>query len=481
MKAARLESALMRGFVLAIISSVLVKPIWLLVIEPIVQNRVGSAMYGLYFALWNLAFLFRLMAEWGTNTVVGRLTAQGQMTRSWWRRLWLFRLAMAGLYFFLILAIGYLLGYRGSSLWWLAGLALLHVLMLLFLLLKSVVEGLQAFTLSGLVSSLPRLLMVLLAAFWLWAFPTTIPGFIGLQILAYALAIILLFQWVGRHSFPTGRPVSWLQLWKQAWPYALVGFLMTLYTRIDGVMLERLHPQGAWQAGLYAGGYRFVDALWMYTYTGVVMLLAAFAHHAREPVMLYRLMRWGIRILALPVFAAAVGLWVYRTEVLNLFYRDGAFMEPSFTVLLPAAVLGAFGYVYSTYMTALGQMRWLNLFALLTIVANVLLNWWLIPNLGAVGAAYATVIAQALFAMLCGFKALWIDGIARFLDWRDELRAVLWALAVLVWAALVPFFPLPWWVDLLIYLTGSGLLLIGLGVVSVNDLQAFFRLAREKS
>ena len=31
---------------------------------------------------------------------------------------------------------------------------------------------------------------------------------------------------------------------------------MLLYTRIDGVMLERIHPNGAYESGIYAQGFR---------------------------------------------------------------------------------------------------------------------------------------------------------------------------------------------------------------------------------
>ena len=96
------------------------------------------------------------------------------------------------------------------------------------------------------------------------------------------LALSAMFRKMGEESWKGWVPVfnlATVLAWGGFSPWlVLVGFipivgqvallilLMTLYYRIDTLMLERLLPDGARQAGLYAQGFRFVEALNMLGY-----------------------------------------------------------------------------------------------------------------------------------------------------------------------------------------------------------------------
>src|SRR5690606_11979448 len=54
-----------------------------------------------------------------------------------------------------------------------------------------------------------------------------------------------------------------VQLFKAAFPFALIVFLMSVHNRLDGFLLERLHPDGNYETGMYAAAYRLLDAFLM--------------------------------------------------------------------------------------------------------------------------------------------------------------------------------------------------------------------------
>ena len=62
------------GFLLLI--NLLIKPIFIFGIDLVVQNRVGPAAYGSYFALFNFAFLFNVLLDFGINNFNQRLVAR---------------------------------------------------------------------------------------------------------------------------------------------------------------------------------------------------------------------------------------------------------------------------------------------------------------------------------------------------------------------------------------------------------------------
>ncbi len=56
--------------------NLLVKPFWILGIDRSVQNTVGPDSYGIYFALFNFAWLFQVVLDFGINNYNNRLVAR---------------------------------------------------------------------------------------------------------------------------------------------------------------------------------------------------------------------------------------------------------------------------------------------------------------------------------------------------------------------------------------------------------------------
>ena len=60
------------NLLLLIFANVLVKPFWIFGIDRVVQNKVGPAEYGTYFALFNFSFLFGIVLDFGLNNFNNR-------------------------------------------------------------------------------------------------------------------------------------------------------------------------------------------------------------------------------------------------------------------------------------------------------------------------------------------------------------------------------------------------------------------------
>src|SRR3954471_10045984 len=61
-------------FVLAV--NILVKPLWIFMIDRTVQNREGHSMYGTYQAVFNLGIIFQIVLDFGINNFNTRLISQ---------------------------------------------------------------------------------------------------------------------------------------------------------------------------------------------------------------------------------------------------------------------------------------------------------------------------------------------------------------------------------------------------------------------
>src|SRR4051812_26088787 len=56
--------------------NLLVKPLWIFLIDRNVQNRVGESSYGTYQALWNLTVIFQIILDFGLNSYNTRIISR---------------------------------------------------------------------------------------------------------------------------------------------------------------------------------------------------------------------------------------------------------------------------------------------------------------------------------------------------------------------------------------------------------------------
>jgi O-antigen/teichoic acid export membrane protein len=87
---------------------------------------------------------------------------------------------------------------------------------------------------------------------------------------AFALLYYLITRLYGKLRIQFRRE-KLKELLKDSLPFAMITLVYGINERIDIVMLERL--SSATEAGLYAGPYRWVDAVMMYMWTVLPIFL----------------------------------------------------------------------------------------------------------------------------------------------------------------------------------------------------------------
>jgi hypothetical protein len=153
------------------------------------------------------------------------------------------------------------------------------------LYLRSNLAGAQLFAQDSLLSVLDRALLILMVGWMLWVRSSDVPFSITLVRLGADHRLTAPPRWwrlflVMRRS--GGMRMSWKapfarMILRQSFPYALLILLMTFYYRTDTVMLERMLPDGALQAGIYQQGFRFFEAFNMLGYLMAGLLLPMFS------------------------------------------------------------------------------------------------------------------------------------------------------------------------------------------------------------
>jgi O-antigen/teichoic acid export membrane protein len=147
----------------------------------------------------------------------------------------------------------------------------------------------------------------------------------------------------------------------------------------------------------YGAAVRLVDGLnWLPVAVGTVLLPALSRLRADDPERTRRLIRQGYRFLALGIFpAAALGTLAGGFILATLFGPSFRSAGGAFAVLLWAHFFAASWVLARQVLVAEDRGGYLSLLALIAGVVNVGLNFWLIPEYGALGAAWASLVAYA--------------------------------------------------------------------------------------
>lgn len=96
---------------------------------------------------------------------------------------------------------------------------------------------------------------------------------------------------------------------KKSYPFAILVLLMTFYNRLDAVMIERVlgGDVGAYEAGIYAKGFRLLDSANMIAYLFSVQLLPVFSRMIKYKENVEQLAKLAFTLLLTPAFIVAIG------------------------------------------------------------------------------------------------------------------------------------------------------------------------------
>ena len=400
-----MQKKLLSGLFWVLLANLLVKPFWLLGIEVGVQNAVGNEAYGFYYAIFSFSYIFNILLDLGlTNFNTRNIAQHPQLIGKHLSGILGIKILLLGLYVVVTFTVGLLMGYGSAEFRLLALLTLCQFLNSLILYLRSNFEGLLLFRWDSLFSVLDRLLMIVICGCLLWS-PLrerfNIYWFVYAQLAAYVMTASLALVVIGRKAGL--RRLRWdrrffLVILRKSAPFALLVLLMAACGHVDSIVLRAMASDE--QAGIFAGAFRLLDALTMVAYLVSVPLLPVFSRLCREgsEVSPYlRLVFWPMMLFAV---GAAVACAALAEPLMSLLYHGRAAQYvPVFRVIIFGIIPIGLTYIFGTLLTAGGYMRQPNTFAAVSLVLNIVVNMLLIPHLGAVGSAWASLATQSFMAV----------------------------------------------------------------------------------
>ena len=190
--------------------------------------------------------------------------------------------------------------------------------------------------------------------------------------------------------------LKWMkQLLVESWPLAAASIAIIVYMKIDQVMLG--YMLGNKDVGIYASAVRFSE-VWYFIAISISASVypIMIEYKKKDEVLFYAKYKKLASLMAVLSITIAVFTTLLSNQIIQLFY--GSMYSGAGSILsihIWSLIFVFIAYPITIYIMVNGLQNLILITAIISAIANVLLNIYLIPKYGGRGAAIATVLAYA--------------------------------------------------------------------------------------
>ena len=225
-------------------------------------------------------------------------------------------------------------------------------------------------------------------------------GSIRLITLGYVLSglpgLVLLF-WKSRKIIMPKFSIDfniWRYFLKESFPLAFYGILLSLSNRMDVLMLSWM--KGDAEVGYYAAAFRLILPLSFIPVALVVSLLPVISklYHEKDET-LSRIYQFSLKIMFCLSIPIAVLIYTASERIIDIIYTSRYYPSTAgLKILIISQIFLFLNVIMNHFIISIGkQLKGLYVVGGMVII-NFILNIFLIPKYGLVGASLATVITE---------------------------------------------------------------------------------------
>ncbi|MDD4937911.1 MAG: flippase [Candidatus Shapirobacteria bacterium] len=368
-----------------------------LVTTGILTRRLGVSVYGNYMLITSIFLLFDSLADFGTKVIGVREASkkqEGERINIYIQVAW-FRLVASLLAF---------LGGLMLIIFW-PGLAtmrweaLIALSMISFTAIAGSLEIIfqteMRMDLKVWMDILFPLIFVVMLLVWpgainlIWVFGV----YLGARILSLGLGWNLVKKIIGKIKFKKWNKDFFKSFIKEAWPMGIYMILFSGYDRaVDSIFIKQF--MGAEKLAFYGLAYKIYGNLIQPAYFFVNSIFPMMSTKETDKKSLF----WkstGLMILGIVVVTPTVYLlspWIIRVLAGNEFGESVLILR----ILLVAMVFAYISHLVGFTVIAKGGQKQILIIGLVSLVVNIVGNLIAIPKFGIAGAAWVTVITEAV-------------------------------------------------------------------------------------
>ena len=192
---------------------------------------------------------------------------------------------------------------------------------------------------------------------------------------------------------------TWRYFLWESWPIALLSGFAVIYVRIDRVMLQVMRGDAA--VGYYSVAYKLIETLQVVPLAFQYSLFPVLSvYYEKSRVLFEKTYGMSLRFVTMFAFLMAILGTYFSSPVISLLFGEKYSPATAAAVTLLWATIFIFPVgIFNRIVIASGKQVLLIFLSGIAAAVNIALNLVLIPVLGLVGAALATLVSYACIPM----------------------------------------------------------------------------------
>jgi O-antigen/teichoic acid export membrane protein len=391
-----------KNIVLKFLSEALIRSLAFLFVI-VTARYLGDLDYGRYSLAYFFAGILTLFSDLGLNTVLIRdVSRDPGLLKRYAGNILFIKILFSLTFLFLGPGLLFILGYSRDlilmiflSMIYMQGIHLLDF----FVALTNSLEKMEY---ELLIKGVYKSLVVAVPIFFLWR-GYGLWGLLLSLVAAYGISCFLSGWIIWKKITPLNlrrEMILWKQLLRSAWPIGLSSLFMTVYARIDMVMLSLFGVSSA-EIGWYAVPVKIVEMFSLFPLlimAGLFPIFSVLTLEDRETLKrTYQKALSYLTILSIPLVLTTF----FLSDPGVVFFFGPAFTHsvPSLKILIFTLPFIFLNYVLINTLIALNQEKMITWGSGLAILFNVGLNMIALPKYGYLGASWTTVATEMLLSI----------------------------------------------------------------------------------
>jgi len=212
------------------------------------------------------------------------------------------------------------------------------------------------------------------------------------EIILFVLSLIMIKRFISlkpEFDFPFIK-----NLVKQSIPFAFTSVFYTLYYYIDSVMLSKM--KGDYEVGIYGAAYGIPVVLNSIPaiYTSAIFPVISRFYMDSKKSLIYTYER-SLKYMSVIAFPISMILFLSSYNIVHFLYGSGYHASGFILKVLSVVVVFRFiSYLNGIVLASVNRQKERVVFQGITAGINIVLNLALIPPMGFIGAAIATIISE---------------------------------------------------------------------------------------
>lgn len=372
----------------------------------VLTHVLGSESYGLYTKFYSYFSLLLIVTDFGLNWVFARDVNQNpSLFKSYYHKLVRLKLLLISVYIILCFVLIQFIEFNSDDLEFVLVMLGFMATYSLYDTFLYVLIGMDQLKIEGAIKSFNRISSASVGIVIILFFHSLIRAVVS-HIIVNIISVVLTMIFIAKNKKSNKEHTTIISLdavkfFKEALPIAIMTFLIFIYIRIDIVMLDMFgySTQLIGYYGVIVKLNEMMQILPTMMMAALFPILNKLYHENQEKLKL--IIHKSLKLLLLISVTTTISLFLLGHSIIPfIFGKEFGAAVPYGKILFWSFIPFSISNILINLSLIYGKQSNNMIATLISVMINIILNYFTIPKFGAEGAAWSTLVAEILLCVM---------------------------------------------------------------------------------